>query len=380
MRRLREQLHLVREFDRWLLISVGVLCVIGVVMVYDAGSFRSEARSSTTYLMKHVVRLGLGLCALLAAARFDYHRLRSPLVRHGLSLAGGGLVLLTVLMAASGLVGSREGASRWFLFLQPVEIAKLAVIIVMAHGLASGWERAAREPRKLAATLAVPVVTVIALALQPNFGNAIVISLLTVLALALSGLPARWMVRLAAAGVALVALGVAFVPRIQHRVTIWWDALRGEGLPYQVQQGFIGMGSGGIVGPGFGGSRQRLAFLPDAHTDFIFAVLGEEAGLVGGLLVLVLFVIFALRGYKIAREAGDGFGNLLAAGLTTMILVYAVINLGMVTSLLPVMGLPLPFVSYGGSALITNLAAVGILLNIDLQRREMRARLQRIRR
>lgn len=379
-RRLRDVFHRLRDFDRGLVAAVGLLCLIGVVMVYDAGSFRAEARTSTTYLMKHLVRLALGLGALLAMARFDYHRLRNALVRWPLVIAGVGLVVATVVFAASGLAGSREQATRWFLFLQPVEIAKLALIVHLAHGLTGGWERISRDRGRTLRLLAVPVVTVVALVLQPNYGNVIVFSIVTVSLLALSGIPASWLARIGIVGAALAAVGVVFVDRIAYRVSIWWDALRGEGLPYQVEQAFIGMGAGGVLGQGFGHSRQRLAFLPDAHTDFIFAVLGEEAGLLGGLVLLFLFVLVAHRGYKIAREAGDGFGNLLAAGLTTMIVVYAVINLGMVTGLLPVMGLPLPFISYGGSALITNLAAVGILLNIDMQHREIRSRLQRMRR
>ncbi len=379
-RRLREQLHRIREYDRGLLLSVGVLCIVGVVMVYDAGSFRSEARTSTTYLFKHVVRLLLGALALIGAARFDYNKLRNGWLRLALLIVGAGLVVMTVVLAATGLVGARYGAGRWFLFVQPVEIAKIALIVFLAHELAGGWDRLARDPRRLARVLAVPAVTVLALVLQPNFGNAIVISLLTILILTLSGIPGRWLAVIAGGGVSVAILCFFFIPRVHHRLVIWWSGLQGDDLTYQVWQGIIGIGAGGVFGQGFGSSHQRLAFLPDAHTDFIFAVLGEEAGLIGSLILVFMYVIFATRGFKIAREAGDGFGSLLAAGLTSMIVIYALINLGMVTSLLPVMGLPLPFVSYGGSALITNLAAVGILLNIDMQRRDIQARLQRMRR
>ena len=379
-RRLREQLHRIREYDRGLLLSVGVLCIVGVVMVYDAGSFRSEARTSTTYLFKHVVRLLLGALALIGAARFDYNKLRNGWLRLALLIVGAGLVVMTVVLAATGLVGARYGAGRWFLFVQPVEIAKIALIVFLAHELAGGWDRLARDPRRLARVLAVPAVTVLALVLQPNFGNAIVISLLTILILTLSGIPGRWLAVIAGGGVSVAILCFFFIPRVHHRLVIWWSGLQGDDLTYQVWQGIIGIVAGGVFGQGFGSSHQRLAFLPDAHTDFIFAVLGEEAGLIGSLILVFMYVIFATRGFKIAREAGDGFGSLLAAGLTSMIVIYALINLGMVTSLLPVMGLPLPFVSYGGSALITNLAAVGILLNIDMQRRDIQARLQRMRR
>jgi cell division protein FtsW len=152
-------------------------------------------------------------------------------------------------------------------------------------------------------------------------------------------------------------------------VDMWWRCLvHGEAV-YQVEQSLIGIGAGGLHGVGFGNGHQRF-FLPDQHTDFIFAVLGEETGLLGVLLVLALFLVFAWRGFRIAKRCGDNFGYLLASGLTILIIIYAGVNIGMVSGVLPVMGLPLPFISYGGSALITNMAMVGILLNIDKQGRQ----------
>lgn len=379
-RLLRDLVHPVLAGDRLLLAIVGTLCLIGLVAVYDAGSFRAEASSSTDYLVRFGMRMAIGWAALILAARFNYRRLRDQQWRWALILLGTGLVVATVALKFTGLVGERSGAGRWILLVQPVEIAKLAVVLQLAHHLAAGWDRAARTPRRLAEALAVPAITVAALALQPNFGNAVVLTLLTLYALVVSGLPRRWLVQCLGGAAGLAALGVLLVPRIRFRVTLWWDALAHGDVPYQVRQGLIAMGSGGVTGQGVGGSHQRLAFLPDAHTDFIFAVIGEETGLIGAGVVLILFVLLARRGYRIAREAGDGFGRLLAGGVTTMLLIYAMINLGMVTGLLPVMGLPLPFISYGGSALVTNLAAVGVLLNIDGQKRDMNDRLRRMRR
>ncbi|HPF35121.1 MAG TPA: FtsW/RodA/SpoVE family cell cycle protein [Candidatus Krumholzibacteria bacterium] len=379
-RLLRDLVHPVLAGDRMLLTIVGVLCLIGLVAVYDAGSFRAEARSSTDYLFRFAVRMAIGWGALVVAARFPYRRLREAPVRWGLILLGTGLVVATVGLRFTGLVGERSGAGRWILLVQPVEIAKLAVVLHLAHALGPGWDRVARTPRRVIEALALPGVTVAALALQPNYGNAVVLTLLTVYALVVAGLPKRWLAVSLGGAAGLALLGVAFVHRISYRVHIWLDSLLHGDVPYQVRQGLIAMGSGGVTGQGVGGSHQRLAFLPDAHTDFIFAVIGEETGLIGAAVVLALFGLLAHRGYAIARGAGDGFGRLLAGGVTTMLLIYAMINLGMVTGLLPVMGLPLPFISYGGSALVTNLAAVGVLINIDGQKRDMNDRLRRLRR
>jgi len=379
-RLLRDLVHPLLAGDRVLLAIVGTLCLIGLVAVYDAGSFRAEASSSTDYLVRFAVRMAIGWAALVAAARFPYRRLRDQQVRWGLILLGTGLVVATVILKFTGLVGERFGAGRWILLVQPVEIAKLAVVLQLAHHLGGGWQRATRTPRRLVDALAAPAVTIVALTLQPNFGNAVVLTLLTLSALVVAGMPKRWLALLGGGATVLAALGVAFVHRIAYRVQIWLDSILQGEAPYQVRQGLIAIGSGGVTGQGVGGSHQRLAFLPDAHTDFIYAVIGEETGLIGAAVVLLLFVLLARRGYRIAREAGDGYGRLLAGGVTTMLLIYAMINLGMVTGLLPVMGLPLPFISYGGSALVTNLAAVGVLLNIDGQKRDMNDRLRRMRR
>lgn len=378
-RYLRDMIYSVTSGDQVLLVTVMTLCLIGLISVYDAGSFRIEASSSTFYLAKFGVRMMLGWAALIIAAQIDYHRLRNWRWRYSFVALGSGLVLATVLLQWTGLVAERAGAARWIFLVQPVEIAKLAVILELAFWLGPGWDRVSREPRKLWRALTVPIVTVVALTLQPNYGNAVVLSVLTLHALTLSGLPASWFWRLGVGAAVLVTLGVLTVSRIHTRVTHWWASLLNGDWVYQVDQGVIAMGSGGLTGQGVGASRQRLAFLPDAHTDFIYAVIGEETGLIGAVVVLFLFGLLAVRGYKIAREAGDGFGRLLASGITSMLLIYAMINVGMVTGILPVMGLPLPFISYGGSALVTNLAAIGVLINIDRQKREMNSRLQRMR-
>ena len=266
-----------------------------------------------------------------------------------------------------------------------MEIVKIALVLFLAQQCAGGFARLRRDDRRFWTALAIPAVSMIALALQPNYGNAAMMGLLTLVMLTLSGLPLRILGWLGAGAVAVSALGFFTIAKINHRLVLWWLGIKDGTIDpsaddklYQVYQSLLGLGAGGWHGTGIGASQQRFAFLPDSHTDFIFSVVGEELGLVGGLVTLFLFVLLGWRGYNIARNAGDEFGSLVAAGLTTMLLAYAAINIGMVTAVLPVMGLPLPFISYGGSALITNLAAVGILLSIDRQGRALRARRVRV--
>ncbi|MBU0741827.1 FtsW/RodA/SpoVE family cell cycle protein [bacterium] len=379
-RRARDFLTWLEQFDGWLLLSVVLLAVLGLVMVYNAGSFR--VASSTYYLVHHLARLIIGFALMVFFAGRDYRFLRRPRVVLLLVVAALVMVSMTILFRGTALVITRAGASRWlnlpYLPVQPVELLKVALVIFLAHRCAGGFARVARDRGRLLVTLAVPVAGIVLLVLQPNFGNAAVMLIITILVLFVAGLPARLLAGLSAVAAIVAVPGYFLSAKIASRLDAWWTVLNGGRGEYQVEQSLIGLGAGGWHGAGFGASHQRFSFLPDPHTDFIFSVMGEELGLIGCLLMLFLFVLFAWRGYNIARTAGDDFGSLTAAGLTTMIVVYAVINIGMVTALLPVMGLPLPFVSYGGSAMITNLAAVGILLSIDRQGRELRALRKRV--
>jgi len=379
-RRTRDFLSWFEQYDGWLLLSVLLLAILGVVMVYNAGSFRMA--SSTHYLVHHVIRLAIGLAVMVFLAGRDYKILRRRRVVLPLVVLALVLVSMTLIFRGTSLVITRAGASRWlnlpFMAVQPVELLKVVLVVFLAQRCAGGFERVMRDRNRLLITLLVPLAAVIMLVMQPNFGNAAVLVFITILMLFVAGLSGRLLAILSGTVVALAIPGYFLSEKIGNRVDAWWIALTVGDAEYQVEQSLIGLGAGGWHGAGFGGSHQRFSFLPDPHTDFIFSVMGEELGLIGCLFMLFLFVLFAWRGYNIARTVGDDFGSLLAAGLTTMIVVYAAINIGMVTALLPVMGLPLPFVSYGGSAMITNLAAVGILLSIDRQGRELRALRKRV--
>jgi len=364
--------------DPWLLASVGALCLLGTLAVFGAGSFRPEAQAGSLgqfyYLVKHVIRLSIGLVALCALGRVDLNLARRPPV------AWSALAVALVLTAVP-VVGKQAGIERWIsvfgLFpVQPLEVAKLAVIWFLAVRLSAPAVTRPLAGLNLARTLAAgPLALIVILILQPNFGNVVVVALTTLLVLFVAGLGWRWLLPLVPASGVAAWLGFLAVSKLQTRILAWWQGWRGLGVGeeppfgYQVHQSLIGLGAGGWHGLGPGNSHNKFAFLPEQHTDFAFSYLGEELGLVGTVIVTVALSIFVWRALAIAQRAPDTFGRLLAAGLGGMIFVYGFANIAMVTGVIPVMGVPLPFVSYGGSALVSNLAAVGLLLNVDRQAR-----------
>jgi cell division protein FtsW len=293
------------------------------------------------------------------------------------------------LLKLLGLANRQQDITRWFsvfgLFpIQPLEFAKVALVLFLAERLSRLDSEGLRSWRAVGAVLIAPAALVIILIGQPNYGNALIICLLTWTVLFAAGISMRWLLALLAPVAAAGIAGFFLISKISTRVHDWWLGLQGERLCYQVKQSLIGIGAGGWHGLGLGASHQRFWFLPESHTDFIYSVVGEELGLLGTAGTLALFVILTLRGLAIARRAGDTFGRIAASGLTILLFLYVAANMAMVLGLCPVMGLPLPFVSYGGSALVTNLAVIGILISIDrhgrayqVWRSRMEARLRR---
>jgi cell division protein FtsW len=375
IRAVRGWLGSLDDCDPPLVLSVLLLCCCGTLVVFAAGSYQLDAAGKAAidgrYLAKHLLRLGLGLCALILLARWDYRLFARPRLRNPLLAAGIVLVAIPVVTGGGAI-------NRWMhlfgLFpVQPLELAKLAVVIHLAGRLAHPGGSALTGRRGLGVTLGVgPGLLMLALALQPNYGNVLVIGAATLVLLFAAGISAR----LLAAGLAFLAsgavVGTFVVAKLNYRVGAWLHGLLEDDYVYQVKQSLIGLGAGGWFGLGLGNGHNKFAFLPESHTDFVFSILGEELGLFGTLLAVSLFTLFAWRGLGIAARAAEPFGRLLALGLTSLIFTYAAINMAMATGLFPVAGVPLPFVSYGGSALVTNLAAVGILLNIDRQGRAHR--------
>jgi len=358
-----------RRFDWALLAPVACLVALGVVMVYSSSAFLGASRydSATFFLQRHAVRVLLGAVVLLVFMRLDYHRLQ----RLAPWALGGSVLLLGVLLAIGG-EGVR-GANRWLSIatftLQPTEVARVACVIYLAHLLDTKGEKIASFRNGLLPACLVLGLLAVLILKQPNLGSTIALLSTGFTLLYLAGAKRRHLALLVLAGAAAATIAVLRNPYMMDRVVAWraeWgggptDAL---GKNWQVAQSILALGSGGLFGTGPGHGLQKVFFLPDPHTDFIYAVVGEELGLLGTAGVLLAYVALFLRGLKIAASAEDRFGRFLAAGLTVNLSVYVAMNIAVVTGVIPTTGLPLPFLSYGGSALVVNLGVVGVLLNI----------------
>jgi cell division protein FtsW len=348
---------------------VAVLCVVGLVMVLSASSVEAlKAYGSAWYFFeRQVLWVGLGAGAMLLAARVDYRRwgtLALPLLV--VSVAA----LLLVLVPGFGI--SVNGSTRWLGVgqwrLQPSELAKLAVLIFTASLLArrAGEVDDSRRTVRPVMTVALPVLGLVFV--QPDMGTALVTACIVFALLFVAGVPMGRIGRLLATGVVgAFVLGVLEPYRRDRFLAFlhpWKDP---RGIGFQAIQGQVGLASGRLTGVGLGASRAKWGFLPNAHTDFIFAIIGEEVGLIGTLLVVALFIAFAVLGVRAAVRAPDRFGALLAAGVTAWVVGQAFINMGAVVGILPITGVPLPFVSFGGSSLVLLMFGVGILLNVARQ-------------
>jgi cell division protein FtsW len=357
-----------------LLALVTVLCVIGLVMVLSSSSVEALRRYGSAWLFfkRQLLWLGLGTAVLVVAARTDYRTWR----RFTVPAMAAAIALLTlVLVPGVGIAVS--GSSRWLGVgswrIQPSEMAKLAVLLFLADLLARRGDRVHDAKATLRPSLLAFGAVAFLVMLQPDMGTTLVLGWIAMSLLFVAGIPVRHMATIGA-----VSMGSAFLlgmaePYRRARMTSfldpWADAAGGG---YQATQSIVGLADGGITGVGVGASRAKWGFLPNAHTDFIFTVIGEEIGLIGSLLVLGLFVGFAVLGVRAAVRAPDRFGTLVAAGITAWIAGQAFINIGAVVGILPVTGVPLPFVSFGGSSLVILMGAVGVLLNIARQSRPTR--------
>ena len=335
-------------------------------MILSASSIQAYSRFGTSfsYFNRQMVGFGLGLFAMAVMARSDYRKLR-PLSRPLLTFN----VALLVAVIIPGLGSTRGGSSRWLIMgpvsIQPSEMAKLTLILFAASVLEAKGAKI-RDPRELAIPV-LPMTGLIALLVvaQPDLGTTIILggSVLVVLFLAGARLPHIGLLSLGG----LVSVVVLAFTRSYRRERVFsflnpwadpWDS------GYQVIQGQIALGSGGFFGLGLGASRQKWSYVPNAHTDFIYAIVGEELGLAGTLTVLLLFVFLLYLGIRIARQAPDRFGMLLAGGITGVIGMQALINMGAISGLLPITGVPLPLISFGSSSLVLTMASVGVLLSI----------------
>ncbi|MFN2470525.1 MAG: putative lipid II flippase FtsW [Gaiellaceae bacterium] len=352
------------QLEASLLVLV-TLCLVafGLVMVYSATSAPAALGNSDPgfYLKRQSVYALIGLALMMGAARLDYHALRyfSPI------LLGTAFVLcVAVLVVGESVNGARRWLTAGPAVFQPSELAKLAVAVWAAAYLSR--RRAPRTVGELARPIGlVAGLFCLLLLAEPDLGTTITLVVMLGGLLLVVGTPLRL---LALAGGVCIALGFAAIwvepyrrDRFLSFLDPWQDA---QGSGFQVVQAMLGMGSGGLFGKGLGESVLKLFYLPEAHTDMIFAIIGEELGLVGVTAVLAAYSVFAYAGFRVALRCKDAFGKCLAAALTTLVCGQAVVNLAAVLGLAPLTGIPLPFVSAGGSSLVVALAAVGILLNI----------------
>lgn len=356
-----------RPPDLILFAAVLALTGVGLVMVYSASSAVAFDRldDSAYFLKRQAMWIVLGLGAMWLARSVHYQSLRAYTVPLLLFAA---MCMVAVLIPGIGRVAG--GARRWITVgpfsFQPVEMAKLAMVLYLSH-IVTRRGAAIRDFRRgVIPPLAITAGFGLLVLRQPDMGSALLLGAVTIVVLFLAGARVFHLAGVAVAAVPVMALAVAVADYRLARVVAFLDPWRDpQGSGFHIIQSLLAFGSGGILGVGLGASRQKFFYLPERHTDFIFAILGEELGLLGTIGLLVLFALLAYRGWRIARAAPDRFGALLASGITATIVAQALFNMGVATGVLPVTGIPLPLVSFGGSSLVVTMFQVGILLNIS---------------
>lgn len=355
-----------RPVDVFIFLTVMSLLAIGIIMVFSASAVGAFHKGQDPYavLRRQLIWAGLGILAMIAMMNFNYRRLRRlTWVLFPISVG----LLILVLFVARDI----KGSLRWIpLFgdvsIQPSEIAKFSCVLFLAFWLSELKEGV----KSFLAGVFIPLVLIGLVCglimLEPDLGTTIVIFGSTMLILFVAGARKFHLTLVMLAGAAAgFVLAVSEPYRRQRLISFLNPYADRTGSGWQIIQSLYALGSGGLFGLGLGRGRQKFSYLPEPHTDFIFSSLGEELGFIGAILVLLLFFFLAWRGLRVAMESRDLFGSLLAAGITSMIVFQAILNIGVVTSSLPVTGVPLPLISSGGSSLIITLASVGVLLNIS---------------
>jgi cell division protein FtsW len=352
-------------FDKLLFTVVIVLLGVGLTMVFSASSAlaREQAEGRNPFLVKQVVAAAVGLVGMWLIMHVDYRRLQKR------PAAYFSLFAVIALLALALFQPSLNGTKRWIfvggMSLQPSELAKLAVVLYVAYQIAR------QEERTHIYELLVPCAVVIGvlvglIMMQPDMGTAGLVAVAGIIMLFIAGIPWRFFLGSLAAAIPLVYLAVRMEPYRWQRVTAFLDPERYQlGAGYQADQSLVAVGSGGVLGLGLGDSVQKLHFLPHPQSDFIYSIVAEELGLIGAVLLLSLFAVLFWRGVRAGRRAPDRFGRHLAWGLTAVLVVQALLHVSVALSVIPTTGVPLPFLSAGGSSLIASLLACGILLNVS---------------
>ena len=363
------------ETDRWLFGVTLVLCLMGAVMIFSASAITAQQMYGHSYIFvaRQAAWLVMGLLGMFALMKLDYHRLREPAVVYTV------LCVVLVMLVGTFFLDKSHATHRWIklgpLNLQPSEMAKLAIILYLAWFLDLRRRReTSLEFRKqdflqtILPAVAPILVCVALIVAQPDLGTSVDVVLIMAAILFVAGLSWKWLAVGAAAGLPALLLLIMNASYRQARLMAFLHPDSDpQGAGFQLLQSLIAVGSGGFTGVGLMESKQKLFYLPEAHTDFIFAVICEELGFLGATIVFALFAMYAWRGLRAAFNAPDGFGRMVALGVTAMVLFQALINFAVVLGMMPTKGIPLPFVSYGGSSLLVMLLATGVLLNISQQ-------------
>ena len=358
-----------KSVDYLFLGLLGSLLVVGLIMLWSASTVESQQNfGNTSYYFTHQLMygVGIGLLGMYILSRIDYH-----VWKKFIPYALIGTLIALLLVKVPGIGFGANGATRWIdigpLFFQPAEAAKLALVMYLA-----GWMSERGHQKGFLQSVFPPVLVIglycLLILWQPDLGTMISLTLTAAIMLFVGGIQLRYFAWLTAAGTAIMLILIKLEPYRVKRITAFLNrSVDPLGIGYQINQALIGIGSGGWFGYGYGHSRQKYSYLPEAINDSIFAVMAEELGFIRVLIILLIFVWFIVRGIQISHRAPDLFGKMLTVGIIGGIAAAVVVNISAITGLLPLTGIPLPFFSYGSSAMIMTLAGCGILLNISRQ-------------
>jgi cell division protein FtsW len=352
-----------------------MLCLVGAVMIFSASAVTAQQQFGHSYhfVLRQIMWLVVGLLGMFALMKLDYHKLREPAVVYSV------LCVVVILLVGTFFLDKSHATHRWIKLgpaqIQPSELAKLAVILYLAWFLdlkrraATSLEFRKEDLLHTILPAVAPILICVALiVLQPDLGTSVDIVLIMTAILYVAGLSWKWLAVGIAAATPVLFFLITHVSYRNARLTAFLHPESDpQGAGFQLLQSLIAVGSGGFTGVGLMESKQKLFYLPEAHTDFIYAVICEELGFIGAAIIIALFAAYAWRGLRASFNAPDGFGRMLALGATAMVLFQALINFAVVLGMMPTKGIPLPFVSYGGSSLLVMLLATGVLLNVAQQ-------------
>jgi len=365
--RQKSSVRVQKPFDIYLFFTVLLLLFVGIIMIFSASAILAKENYNNTYyfLKKELIFIVMGMILLFVTKTIPYKWYATwvyPIL--------GVTFVLMLLTFIPGLSHSAKGATRWIsLFgfsFQPSEIAKISVVIFVAYLVAKKEDNIAKFSTGVLPVILVSGFFLVLILAQRDLGSVFVLSLVIFIMLFVAGAPLRYLLGLLLVASPVIYYFVFSVAFRRQRILAFLDPWKyQQDSGYQIIQSFLAFNSGGITGVGLGEGKQKLFYLPEAHTDFIFSVLGEEFGMIGVTIVMLLFLFLVIRGLKIALKTEDSFGMMLALGLTCLLGLEAFINFGVVMGILPTKGLALPFISYGGSSLLASMAAVGLMLNVS---------------